>query len=373
MKVLHVVSVADTQSIPLELALALGSAAPGTGPETRVAAFYARGDHPADHDARDVVSIAAAGPFDLAAVARLRALVASLRPDILHVHHAVSAFWCALVALTIRPVPILVKTEHNDHRAQPAYQRAVNALLYPFLGAIVCNSDATLASFTGLERRLAGSRALRIYNGTDLAAVRAKSRPGRRAGPAVRIGHVGRLVPQKNQARLIRGLAAARAATGRDIRLEIVGNGPLIDELRSTARAAGVADAVVFAGALTREAVYERLADWDAFVMPSEFEGFCNALVEAMAAGLPVAVSDIDTLREVAGGRALRFDHTDPQAIGAALAELSDMPRAPLPFVERYDIAHAVARHLALYETLFGRRRARGAGRPAVLARGAEP
>ena len=119
----------------------------------------------------------------------------------------------------------------------------------------------------------------------------------------------------------------------------------------------------MFTGALTREAVYEKLGQWDAFVMPSKFEGFCNALIEAMAAGLPVAVSDIDTLREVAGEGALRFDPYDPQAIGAAMVALVGLPRRSTRFVERYDMAHAVARHVALYEALL-------AGRsPSVTAR----
>jgi glycosyltransferase involved in cell wall biosynthesis len=347
-KILHLVSVADSQSIPLELALSLRKREPGT----IVAGFYAQGDYPVDHDRGEVVILGAKGPFDIAAIARLRSLIASHCPDIVHLHHAVSAFWCALVAQTVRPVPILVKTEHNDLRQQRWHQGAVNLILYPFLRAIVCNSDATMSSFSRIERWLAGRRALRIHNGLNLRRVRSNAMGTSRADHVVRIGHVGRLVSQKNQARMIEGLALARAATGRDLRLEIVGNGPLMDDLVQTAHAAGLAEAVVFTGALTREAVYERLGQWDAFVMPSEFEGFCNALVEAMAAELPVAVSDIDTLREVAGEGALRFDPYDPEAIGAAMAKLVDLPRRPNRFVERYDMAHTVARHVALYETL---------------------
>ncbi|KPQ17786.1 MAG: Glycosyltransferase [Rhodobacteraceae bacterium HLUCCO18] len=359
LRILHLVSVADSQSIPLELALSLRKREPGTV----IAGFYAQGDHPVDHDRREVMILAAKGPFDIAAIARLRSLMASHSPDIVHLHHAVSAFWCALVALTVRPVPILVKTEHNDHRGQSWHQGAVNLILYPFLRAIVCNSDATLSSFSRIERWLAGRRALRIHNGLNLRQVRSKAARTMRKDHVIRMGHVGRLVSQKNQARMIKGLAIARAVTGRDLRLEIVGNGPLMDDLVRTARAAGVANAVVFTGALTREAVYEKLGQWDAFVMPSKFEGFCNALIEAMAAGLPVAVSDIDTLREVAGEGALRFDPYDPQAIGAAMVALVGLPRRSTRFVERYDMAHAVARHVALYEALL-------AGRsPSVTAR----
>jgi glycosyltransferase involved in cell wall biosynthesis len=347
-KVLHLVSVANAQSVPLELALAMRKRVP----DTIVAAFGADGDHPSDHDADSVVCLDACGPFDLAAIARLRGLLARERPDILHLHHAVSAFWGGLVARTIRPAPLLVKTEHNDHRAQRPYQAVINAMLYPRLRAIVCNSDTTLASFSAVERLLAGDRALRIYNGLDLGRVRDRASRVRTGDGTVRIGHVGRLVEQKNQARMIEGLARARAVTGLDLRLEIVGGGPLLPDLQATARRAGVADFVEFAGAVTRGGVYERLARWDAFVMPSKFEGFCNALVEAMAAGLPIAVSDIDTLREVAGAGALRFDPADAASIGEAFARLARMDRSRDRFVERYDMTRAVDRHVALYRRL---------------------
>jgi glycosyltransferase involved in cell wall biosynthesis len=362
LKILHLVSVADSQSIPLELALALKD----RHPAIVIAAFRGTGDHPTDHAEGEVTCLDARGSFDLRAIWRLRALLVRHAPDIVHLHHAVSAFWTVLLALSLLRVPILVKTEHNDHRAQPWHQRAINVVLFPLYRAIVCNSDTTLNSFSPIEKRLAGTRARRIYNGLDLGRIRAMAQ-GRapREGP-IRIGHVGRLVEQKNQARLIEALARARRESGLDLRLDIVGNGPLLPELRQRARDAGVADAVVFRGALTRDAVYGCLADWDAFVMPSAFEGFCNALVEAMAAGLPVAVSDIDTLREVAGADALRFDHDDPAAIGAALVELAQRPRHSGAWADRYSMAETVAQHLALYGALYAGAEASGRRRPGV-------
>lgn len=352
MKVLQVVNVADAQSIPLELALAIQKRCP----QTVIAGFYAQGDHPVDHAAGKVVSLGARKATDRTAVRRLRELIRSEQPDIIHMHHAVSAFWCTLFGLLRRPRPLLVKTEHNDHRFLPRHQLAINMLIYPVLRRIICNSDTTLASFTHSERLLAGRRGLRIYNGVDLSRVRSHPAPDNLPQPPVVIGNIGRLVPQKNQARLIAGLAAARATTGRDIRLDIVGHGPLRSHLEDTAQAEGVAHAVTFGGALPRDGVYSRMSGWHGFVMASNFEGFCNALVEALAAGLPSAVSDIDTLREVGGDRALRFDHTDPEAIGRALAALADMPRHDGVFADRYSIDRTVDAHLALYEDMLAHR-----------------
>ncbi|MEM6577884.1 MAG: glycosyltransferase [Pseudomonadota bacterium] len=348
MKVVHVVNQADAQSIPLELALAIQEQVP----MSVVAGYYARGDHPADHDETRIVSLDATKALDWAAVARLRRLLREEQPDIVHMHHAVSAFWCTLLGLLAQKRPRLVKTEHNDHKFLPWHQRAINTLIYPFISRIVCNSDTTRASFTWLENLLAGRRAQRIYNGVNLTRVRAHPRPEKLPASPIVIGNIGRLVPQKNQHRLIQGLAAARAASDCELRLEIVGTGPLKDELAETARICGVSHAVTFAGALPREAVYERLSGWHGFVMASNFEGFCNALVEALAACLPAAVSDIETLREVGGDAAIRFDHTDPEAIGAALVALAGLPRTDGRFADRYAIDLAVDNHLALYRDL---------------------
>ncbi|MEM6888571.1 MAG: glycosyltransferase [Pseudomonadota bacterium] len=353
MKIVHIVNLADAQSIPLELALAIRHRLP----QTVVAGFYAQGDHPADHPDDAVVSLGARKAWDLRAVRRLARLIRVEQPDIIHVHHSVSALWATLIGLARFRRPLLIKTEHNDHRFLPWHQHVINALIYPVLSRIICNSDSTQASFTPLERWLAGGRSLRIYNGVDLRKVRTNVTPAQTPGDSIVIGNIGRLVAQKNQARLIAGLAIARARTGRDIRLEIIGHGPLRQNLEQAARAAGVAASVHFSGALPRKSVYARLSGWQGFVMASTFEGFGNALVEAMAIGLPVAVSDIDTLREVADTGAMRFDPTNPEAIGQAISELAMQPHSSGQFANRYGIEHAVEHHISLYKSLLHARR----------------
>lgn len=359
MKVLHVVNAADEQSIPLELALAISDRRQGMV----IASFYDRSDHPAVGRAADVRQVKADGAFDKLAIRRLRDLMRDVQPDIVHMHHTVSAFWCTRVAAGMKPRPVLVKTEHNDHRFLPWHQRVINPMVYPFVSRIVCNSDTTLQSFSRLEGWLTKNKRQRIYNGVDLRRVRAHAPSGTRTAPVgngpVIIGNVGRLVPQKNQRRLIEALALARSQSGRDIRLEIVGDGKLRAELEGAASAAGVAGSVTFCGGIPREEVYQRLYEWDGFVMPSVFEGFCNALVEALAAGLPVAVSAIDTLREVAGTDQLTFDPHDTLQMAEALIRIADGRRDIGAFADRYDIGYAVDKHLELYETLCGVR-ARG-------------
>ena len=82
-----------------------------------------------------------------------------------------------------------------------------------------------------------------------------------------------------------------------DARFEIVGAGPERDALIARAAAHGVAHAFTFAGHC--EDVPARLADADIFVLPSRSESFPNAILEAMAAGLPIVASGVGGILEL--------------------------------------------------------------------------
>lgn len=81
----------------------------------------------------------------------------------------------------------------------------------------------------------------------------------------------------------------------------------------------GLADSVQLTGWIAREELYRLYESALAFIYPSTFEGFGMPVLEAMAAGIPTACSDIPPLREVAGEAVLFFDPLNEDAIGAAL------------------------------------------------------
>lgn len=104
----------------------------------------------------------------------------------------------------------------------------------------------------------------------------------------VLIGNVGRLHPQKNQKLLLEVLSLFKAEGGKAMVI-IVGQGELEAELAARARALGINDQVVFAGALDNVApVYSAM---DLFLFPSLFEGLGIAYLEAQANGLPCLIS----------------------------------------------------------------------------------
>jgi glycosyltransferase involved in cell wall biosynthesis len=170
-----------------------------------------------------------------------------------------------------------------------------------------------------------GSRA--IANGCDVAAIAdragAARRLRRRDGRLV-IGMVARLDPIKDQATLIRAFAEL-VHEHPQAELWLIGDGARAWELCRLAAAEGVADRVVFWG--QRSDVPELLGQMDVFAFSTTpDEGFGIALIEAMAAGLPVVASDVPACREVlddgaAGLLVPAGDHARlAQAIGTLLS-----------------------------------------------------
>jgi glycosyltransferase involved in cell wall biosynthesis len=127
---------------------------------------------------------------------------------------------------------------------------------------------------------------------------------------------VSTLHPHKNLERLIR----AYAQKTRDYRLVIAGvRGFHTQAIEQLIDQLGMRTQVQLTGWIGREELYGLYDRATAFIYPSTFEGFGMPVLEAMAAGVPVACSDISPLREVAGDTALFFDPFDEDLIAEAL------------------------------------------------------
>jgi glycosyltransferase involved in cell wall biosynthesis len=135
---------------------------------------------------------------------------------------------------------------------------------------------------------------------------------------------LGNTKPYKNTRAAIAAFAMV-AAERRDCRLLIAGRGDSRRNLEQLARRLGVADRVVFAGALSHAALLDRLHGAVALVFPSLVEGFGLPLIEAMSAGCPVVGSAAATVAEICGDAALLPDPFSPAAIAEAMrAVMSD-------------------------------------------------
>ena len=133
---------------------------------------------------------------------------------------------------------------------------------------------------------------------------------------------VSTLHPHKNLDRLIQSFAAFHAEHP-DFRLIIAGlRGFHTESLESLRASLRLDDAVQFTGWIPREDLYDLFARAYAFFYPTTFEGFGLPVLEALAAAVPTACSNIEPLAGIAGQAALQFDPSDDAAIQAAMTRI---------------------------------------------------
>jgi glycosyltransferase involved in cell wall biosynthesis len=112
--------------------------------------------------------------------------------------------------------------------------------------------------------------------------------------------HVGNFRPAKDHETLIQSMSKI-VEQSKEVHLLLVGNGPLLPKIRQLVASKGLQHHVHFAGpAGPRNDVPRLLMASDCFIFPSRWEGLPGAVLEALAAGLPVVASDLPAIREIA-------------------------------------------------------------------------
>lgn len=314
--VLYVIGEVTPTSVPLEVAQFIQN----PRIQLHVAAFYET-DYSGDQLDVSPVRIDAKGRYDVSAVYRLYRYIEHVQPDVLHVHHTMPAFWGALLGKKIAGTR-LVRSEHNNYESRSAGQRMIDAISQGFADLVLCNSRNTCRSLENWPANLFETQRRVVHNGVDvqrIAQAASDVPPFDEWHKGVTIGSVGRLIGQKNYLRLVRAFAQITDRSQKDIRLVLVGEGSRREIIETEAGRLGLDGQVVLTGEVDRDAVYAALHAFDLFVVPSLSEGFCNAAVEAMAAGLPVVCSDIRTLHEVVGNVATYMDPEDTGDMARAL------------------------------------------------------
>jgi glycosyltransferase involved in cell wall biosynthesis len=165
---------------------------------------------------------------------------------------------------------------------------------------------------------------------------------------------VGRLVPVKNHALALDALARVPEAD-----LVLVGEGPLLEELRARAERNGLRGRVVFAG--LRPDARALIGAADAVLLPSRSEGLPLAALETLVAGTPLVATDVRGLRELLtdGADALLVAPDAPEAMAEALrralfdADLrASLAEGARDTAARYGEQAMVSDYLRLYEEL---------------------
>ena len=248
------------------------------------------------------VAVTAVGADKLrSAVPALRRTLARIRPRVLLSSEAaanVAAFLAARsLPAAIRP-RILLREVTSPTIAAATDPYLQNRLAYKVLRPVFSRADRVLTLTAGARRdliqdfhvpaeRIAVMRANAVLDpATEARLADAARQPGPRE-PGLVVS-VGRLSPEKDQLVLVE--AMARLDASRPTRLVLIGDGPLRPEIEQRITTLGLADRVTLAG--HQSDPFAWLLQAELAVCSSRFEGFGNALVEAMACGTPVVSTD---------------------------------------------------------------------------------
>lgn len=179
------------------------------------------------------------------------------------------------------------------------------------------------------------------------------------------VGFVGRFVPEKGLATLLKALEKLgdRAWT-----LVLLGRGPMQQELQEQAAALGICDRIRWIESVPHDRVPDYINLMDTLVLPSETtydfktltaagwkEQFGHVLIEAMACRVPVVGSDSGEIPHVIGEAGLVFPEGKPEALAACLQELVDQPQRRQQLAQQgYERAMGHYTNQALAQELLG-------------------
>ena len=256
--------------------------------------------------------------------------------------------------------PVVITARGSDLNLIPEYRMPRHWIRWA-----AARADGLVCVSPGLRQRLIalGTAAERVHvlrNGVDLTRFRPVDREAaRRALGLTRptLLAVGNLVALKRHALMVEALGLLP-----DTDLVLVGDGPERAAIENLARRVGVAERVRLLGRLPQEQLPAVYSAADRLLLVSTHEGWPNVLLESMACGTPVVVSDFAGVADIVGapdaGRVVP-DPT-PQSLAAAVAEALAAPpdrAATRAYAERFDWQSTTDGQIALFSEIVERRR----------------
>ena len=300
----------------------------------------------------------------LKARSHYRRLLRETAYDLAHAFFAFPTGW--LCYRTAGRVPYAISLRGSDVPGGNARLQWDYKLLGPLVfKPIWQQASALVACSEGLRQRalrfLPSAQIDVIPNGVDLERFTPPEESFGGTRP-LRLITVGRLSATKRLPVLIEMVESLRKEGG-DVQLTIVGGGALEGELRRRISHERFRQVVTMTGRCDADQMPEMYRRHDVYVSASAQEGMSNAMLEAMASGLPIVTTRCEGVDELIADNGLVVDEASPEALARAIAAfVSDGPRlramstAARRQAERFTWRSVAERYLELYERIVTQR-----------------
>jgi len=255
-----------------------------------------------------------------------RRMLAEKRYDLIHVFFGFPTGW--LCYRDAKRPPYIVSLRGSDVPGANARLKFEYKLLGPLVFKPIWQRAAALVACSeGLKSRalkfLPSADATVIPNGVDLERFSpADPGPGDAGSGPLRLLTVGRLSATKRLALLIE-VVELLLRQGCEVRLTVVGGGALKADLEQTVKQKGLSSAVHLVGRVESEEMPQAYRRHDIFISASMQEGMSNAMLEAMASGLPIVTTRCEGVDELIADNGIVVDDPQPAALAAAIEKLA--------------------------------------------------
>ncbi len=292
--------------------------------------------------------------FNISTFFALRKIIKKLGPDIIHTMHFSGDYFGRLASIGLN-IPIITHI-HNIKEEKNFHRRIINKIL-SFATTLFISVSKDVYKYTQKSHNIAKKESITLYNGVQFSKLEKPTHGKDTPSDSTKqnIITVARLEKQKNFDLLLKALLLLRPRFP-NIHMFFVGEGHEREKLEAFIRDNNLAKHVTLTG--YRKDVAAFLKASHIFVLPSDYEGFGIAPLEAMYFGLPVIISNNVPLKEVTGEAALICE-VDENDIAEKIALLLEdktkyvhMSEQAQKIAKHFDIEEYTQKLLDIYQTL---------------------
>jgi glycosyltransferase involved in cell wall biosynthesis len=291
-----------------------------------------------------------------------RRLLKENRYDLVHAFFGLPTGW--LCYRTANRLPYIISLRGSDVPGGHARLQFEYKLLGPLLKRIWTDASVLVACSEGLKNRalrfLPSANIDIIPNGIDLDKFHPAS--SRELSGELKLLTVGRLSVTKRFEMLVEAVEIL-SKQGKNVRLTISGGGGLLDELKNLVEQKKLTDIINLTGRIESEKMPDVYGAHDMFVSASMQEGMSNAMLEAMASGLPIITTRCEGVDELISDNGVVVEKDSAEALAEAINNLAENKQAygtmcalARKRAENFDWDKVANGYIKLYQQVLGKK-----------------